>query len=271
MPDGLIHHRKTSSHELSVMKVDAQLRLIFSLGRSGEIQSRLDLNEPLNLVSPYTQAMMLGLAWQSSPEKIHIIGFGGGRIPMVIHTYFPEVQIDCTETDQDVVEVAQEFFGVALDARLRVFLQDGRRFLQELGGHVQYDMIMVDAFDGTGSSPLPLSTKEFYSECMKHLTDEGLVIVNLLLNDEQYYDKVKTLAACFRHVWAVSTGDWGGAIYFASRADAISKPAIVAKVRQLEELHNFSFPLVDHAKRLAPVNEFIRLSRRGDVLVDSGR
>lgn len=191
---------------------------------------------------------------------------------MIIHTYFPDVQIDCSETDRNVVDVAQEFFGVQLDEKLKVFVQDGRQFLHELDPAVRYDIIMVDAFDGTGSSPFPLSTMEFYEDCTKHLLDDGLVVVNMLLSDRQYYQKVRTLRASFSHTWMVSTNEWGGSVFYASRRNNLTKQEIVERARQLEQTHNFSFPMVEHAQRIvAPgdVDEFINSPQHLEVLTDS--
>jgi spermidine synthase len=272
LPDGLVYQRTKSSHKLTVLKQGSHIQLAFFDGVSGEVQSRLDFNDPLYLVAPYTQALVLSLACKIHPQKIHIIGFGGGRIPMIIHTYFPDVQIDCTEIDGDVVGVAQEFFGVRLDENLKVFVQDGRRFLRELDPAVQYDIIMVDAFDGTGSSPFPLSTMEFYEECAKHLLDDGLVVVNVLLSDRQYDQKVRTLRASFSHTWMVSTNEWGGSVFYATRKNNLTKQEIVERARQLEESYNFSFPLVEHAHRIvAPddVDEFIDAPEYLEVLTDS--
>lgn len=264
MPSGLIYPRTKSFHKLSVLKEGSQLQLVFFNGLSGEIQSRLDLNDPLHLVSPYTQAMMLGLVWDAHPQKIYIIGLGGGRVPMVLRNYFPDVQIDCTETDQNVVRVAQRFFGLALDAKLRVFPQDGRQFLQQLDPAARYDIIMVDAFDGTGSSPFLLSTNEFYEECAQHLVDDGLIIVNLLSGDRQYSDKVRTFNRSFGSTWMVSTDEWGGSVLFGARNNLLSKEDIVEKARQLEDAQTFSFRLSELARQIVSreeIEEFIIASK----------
>ena len=252
LPDGIVTRREDSYHKISVTKEDGELQLRFFDEVSGEVQARLIPDDPRHLVSPYTQAMMLGLAWNPEPERIYVIGLGGGRVPMVLRALCPRLRVDCSETDSDVLEVAREYFGVVVDARLRVHLKDGRKYLKELE-QVRFDLIMVDAFDGTGVSPFPLSTKEFYKECKEHLAEAGVVVVNVLLADPQYREKIRTLVSCFRQVLTVSTGNWGSSVLFATPSASLTVPEIVDRAIQLEASLGLRFPLAQHARRLAPV------------------
>jgi len=92
------------------------------------IMSRIDLIHPLKLLGLYTQAIMLSLAFVENPKKIYMIGFGGGRIPMIFHHYFPDVIVESTEDDSEVISLAHKYFGVNEDNRMIVHNQDGRGF-----------------------------------------------------------------------------------------------------------------------------------------------
>jgi len=256
LTDGIIYPRGKTPEKLSVWKEGRQLQLIFFSGVSTEVQARYNLDEPLFLVSPYTQAMMLGLVWRPVPKRVHIIGFGAGRLPMVLHRYLPYLIIDCTETDEDVVSLAQEFFGIELDAKLRVVFQDGRRFFEEVAPAIRYDMIMVDAFDGTGSSPFMLSTREFYESCTRQLTEDGVVVVNMLVSDELYASKAKTFLASFPDAWMVPISSWGGAVFFGSRKCVFSREDILQRARRLAAIHGFSFPFEAHARHILKPEDF---------------
>ena len=133
------------------------------------VQSILNLNDPIYLIFPYTQAMMLTLLWNSQPKKIYIAGFGGGSIPQVLHHYLPEVIIECTEVDANILSIAQNFFGVELNDRLRVKIQDGREYLEQKKCLDKYDIIMIDVAFGNGYMSYNLATQEFYQLCDRHL------------------------------------------------------------------------------------------------------
>ena len=44
------------------------------------IQSAMDLREPLRLQSSYTQAMILALLWQPSPQSVFLSGLGAAAL-----------------------------------------------------------------------------------------------------------------------------------------------------------------------------------------------
>ena len=122
-PDGVIFSQPSGIHFLTIKKVKfiIQLVLVEQITLKMDwVQSILNLNDPIYLIFPYTQAMMLTLLWNSQPKKIYIAGFGGGSIPQVLHHYLPEVIIECTEVDANILSIAQNFFGVELNDRLRV-------------------------------------------------------------------------------------------------------------------------------------------------------
>jgi spermidine synthase len=90
-PDGIIFCQDSGVHYVVVRKDQSHIKLALVEKvnlHTDLLQSVFDLNNPLHLVSEYTQAMLLGLVWQSQPQRIYIAGFGGGRIPLVLHHYF---------------------------------------------------------------------------------------------------------------------------------------------------------------------------------------
>jgi spermidine synthase len=213
------------------------------------LQSVLDLNNPLHLVSEYTQAMLLGLVWQSQPQRIYIAGFGGGRIPLVLHHYLPETVIECADVDPIAIEAATQCFGVQLDDRLTVAIQDGREYLEQQNPDIQYDIIMTDVFFGNGYFPHRLATKEFYQLCEKRLSSEGVVLVNLLQRDEFYAEKIKTFQSVFSQVCVCPWKDINS-VLIGSNSAILEKDEIVARAKSLQDGYQFSFPLTDRAREV---------------------
>jgi spermidine synthase len=163
-----------------------------------EIQSRLNLATPLALPSAYTQAMLLALIWRPEPERMLLIGLGGGRLQMILHHYLEQVTLHTVELDPVVVEVAQRFFGICQDNRQHIIVQDGREYLRGAAAHTRYDIIMLDAYRVEGI-PLHLSTQEFYNECRACLAPGGVVATNLQSGTPGYHAARKTFDAAFQH------------------------------------------------------------------------
>lgn len=270
LPQGVVHQRPMSLHKLRVVMQGEQLQLRFYGADSPEIISRLNVSNPLELVSLYAQAMMLTLLWQEKPARIYVLGFGAGRVPMVFHHYFPDLIIEATELDKDVVEVACEYFCVELDHRLNVVVEDGRRYLEKRKSSVPYEIMLIDASKGTGSSPFPLATQEFYQLCKQHLSVDGVLSVNMLPNDVLYKEKVNTIAAAFRNVYVLHT-DWGNSVFFATDADPKSAEEFMSRATRIFERHKFVFPFMDHLSRLRQIvwnSQLLEPAYRGEILSD---
>ena len=115
---GLLFEQRSQYNHIIVRRSADQILLCYRHDhhRSEEIESRLNLTDPLALVSDYTQAMLLTLAWQPAPRHILLVGLGGGRLQMVLHHYLQDAALFTVEIDPLTVEVASRFFGFAPDA-----------------------------------------------------------------------------------------------------------------------------------------------------------
>ena len=82
LPPGMIFFEPSGLHFIVVEKVNNELRLVLLEQinfTSKLVQSCLDLNKPLYLVSPYSQGAMLGLAWSREPQRIYTLFAKVGR------------------------------------------------------------------------------------------------------------------------------------------------------------------------------------------------
>ena len=248
-PDGIIFCKDSGVHYVAVTKDRSHIKLslIEKVNLHTDLlQSVFDFHNPLHLVSEYTQAMMLGLVWQNQPQRIYIAGFGGGRIPLVLHHYLPETVIDCADIDAIAIEAATQCFGVHFDSRLTATIQDGREYLEQQNPDIQYDIIMTDVFFGNGYFPHRLATKEFYQLCEKRLSSDGVVLVNLLQRDEFYAEKVKTFQSVFSQACVCPWKDINS-VLIGSNSAILEKYEIVARAKYLQDGHDFSFSLIDRA------------------------
>jgi spermidine synthase len=241
--DGTLFTEVAGSQFVVVTKSSQEARLWLmeqENGSTGVLQSEIALQEPLRLLEPYTQAMMLALLWNAAPERVYIAGLGGGRLPMVLHHYLPEVKIDCVDVEPCVAKVAQRFFGCKPDDRLCVQIRDGRSALVEA---VQgYGVILIDVFLDNGYSPYSMATLEFFQLCEQKVRPDGVVVINLLATDEFIDVKVATLARVFPYVYVCLVEDENVVLYGSWRAlpDAGERQIVAA---ELARNFGFEFPL----------------------------
>ena len=246
-PDGVIFVEPAGPQFVIVTKKNSHIRLLLveqARPRSDLTQAHLDLDNPLSLISPYLQAMLLGLAWQSDPRRIYLAGLGGGRLALVLHHFFPAAVIDCAEIDPVVVDVAERFFGVRQDERLRVAVEDGREWLARparSGSEVRYDLILLDVFLDNAYTPYRLATREFYQLCRRRMTENGVLVVNLLVTDPFYAAKIATIKSVFQQIALCPVlGD--NRVLFATLGARLEKDALIERAKALQAKVSFPFP-----------------------------
>ena len=85
--------------------------------------------------------------------------------------------IDLVEIDRRVVEVCKEYLPQTAcgfeNEKATVHYEDGLKFVRRYEN--KYDLIIVDSTDPTGPGEV-LFTKEFYGNCYKALTEDGIIV-----------------------------------------------------------------------------------------------
>lgn len=255
-PDGYLFQQTGESQIIAVKKVNSLLFLLLAdpaTRTTNLVQSILDLNQPFNLFFPYAQAMMLGLVWHPRPQKVGLIGLGGGTLPRLFHHYLEQTVIDCIEIDATVVAVAKQFFGMQPDARFKVAIAEGRGYLEQ---HPQtYDILMTDAGFGDGKMPHQLVTQEFFKLCKCRLVAGGVLVVHLFHKEALFNAAVlKTLKRVFDQVYqcCLTNTDW---VAIATDTKFLERSKILFYAEVIQEFHGFEFSLIDRALQVEAVSE----------------
>lgn len=144
-------------------------------------QSTMSLKSPHQLELSYTRAMMACLLFQPTPQKVCVVGLGGGSLVKFLLHHFEHCQIDVVEYRQDVIDIAQRFFSLPQnDPRLTIHHGDGYQFVSEqyYSASGQYDLLLVDAYDHAGMSA-SVEGQAFFDACAGILTDNGMMSINL--------------------------------------------------------------------------------------------
>jgi spermidine synthase len=133
--------------------------------------------------------MIVHVPMAASPgiRKVLVIGGGDGGSVREL-TRYPDIShIDMVEIDERVVAVCREYFpsiaGQLDDPRVHLHFEDGLRFIRTREN--EYDLIVVDSTDPFGPGE-GLFTKEFYGNCYKALTKDGILVNQ---HESPYYEK----------------------------------------------------------------------------------
>ena len=177
--DGLVVHQSQSDDGVIEVVDDGDIRSLH-FGTFPR-QSCMSIQTPHTLELTYTQAMMAALLLNPEPERVLIVGLGGGSLVKFILHHFPNCQIDVVEYRQDVLKVAYDYFQLPEnDSRVNVHIGDGYLFVQKCfcEGATPYDMVLVDAYDHTGMST-SVGIQAFFDACASLLTPDGVMSINL--------------------------------------------------------------------------------------------
>ena len=165
--------RDTRYHRLLVVDDEDSRYLRFD----NSFQSGMYLKNPFRTRFEYTDYLHLGLAYTPAAKRVLFIGLGGGSAQKRMWRDFPDLRLQAVELDPDVVTAAYRWFALPRDPRLRVDVEDGRRFLRSDEGG--WDVIVVDAYYAD-SIPFHLATVEFVELVRSRLSPGGTVVVNVI-------------------------------------------------------------------------------------------
>ena len=69
--------------------------------------------DPAHLEFEYARIALIALALaRNPPERVLVVGPGGGTLPQFLRMAYPEARIDVAEIDPAVVRVAEDYFNL---------------------------------------------------------------------------------------------------------------------------------------------------------------
>jgi spermidine synthase len=155
----------------------------------GEIQSEMLASDPNFLVLSYTRTMMAFLLFHQEPERVAMIGLGGGSMPKWCYHQLPASDITVIEVSPMVISLREQFCIPEDDDRFRVICGDGADYVA--GTDDSPEVLLVDGFDIHGQPP-QLCSQGFYEDCYRALAPDGLLVVNLCNpGSQQSIDRIR--------------------------------------------------------------------------------
>ena len=169
----LRYAKDTRYHRLSVTDSETIRYLRFD----NSFQSGMVLGSPYATAFEYTDLFHLLKAYNPGARDVLFIGLGGGSSPKRLWRDFPDLRLQGVELDPVVVDVAYRFFELPRDDRLKVAVDDGRRYLAR--NDRRWDAILIDAFF-SDAIPFHLFTTEFMELAKSRLKQGGLILTNTI-------------------------------------------------------------------------------------------
>ncbi len=155
-------------------------RLFLKFGDGTEIQSMVDLKNPLlpPLTDHYWNYIALFPLINPDLKSILILGFGAGTIPRLLNFYYPTLEIDSVEIDQEVIDIVKRHFPIG---KMNIIHDDATHYLRV--SPKSYDLIVLDAFE-EGDFDESLLTDEFFHALKSRLKGGGIVVGNYIYRQD---------------------------------------------------------------------------------------
>ncbi|MEW6990495.1 spermidine synthase [Colwelliaceae bacterium 6441] len=241
-------HKERSLYRNIIVDDSYNLRCLkFNVKSSKTNQSCLYKDDPQKLVFNYTKLLFSSLLlFEKAPQKILIIGLGGGTMSNTLHQLYPQAMIENVEIDPAVIKVARDYFGFFENDNVTSKVQDGRIFVKRAAMKKQtYDWIILDAFNGD-YIPEHLLTKEFLQETQSLLSKNGVLAANTFSVSDLYAHESATYKAVFGDFFNVRNSKNSNRIILVSNTDLPSGKVIVDRVNKIS--HRLSAYGIDIAK-----------------------
>jgi hypothetical protein len=138
-------------------------------------------------------------------RNMYLVGLAGGTIAQLYTDVYGPIPIDGAELDPDIVAAADTYFHLDEYPNVNAVAADGRSWLFRQPAERKYSVIAVDAYRPP-YIPFHLSTVEFFRLVRDHLTENGVVAINVARSgdDTSLVDALAaTLAQVFPSVYVV--------------------------------------------------------------------
>jgi len=212
------------------------------------IQSVMRRHEPEYLVLGYTRTMMGFLFFQPDPQRIAMIGLGGGSLAKYCAKHLPDAHFTAVEINNHVIALREKFKIPDDNDRFSVLHADGSDYVVNQTDKI--DVLLIDGFNEDGH-PAKLSSAGFYDNCYTKLRDGGVMVVNMLASDLKFGTYSSRIRDSFEDkVVVVDAEEQGNKIAFAYKGSdfPISKETLMERIRTLGPKH--PIPLHNTAQKI---------------------
>lgn len=208
-------------------------------------QSAMDIYNPFNLAMEFSRVMMLALLFHSAPQRVLLLGLGGGSMAKFLWKYFPKCHVDAIDNDPDVASISYSYFDLPKSKRIKIHIADAIEFVDQSPSST-YDFVFIDLFIGSGM-PSCVSTEGFFRNCHRILKPGGLLSWNTWASasEEMMHKSIQDLCKGFsRDMLILPTAEGGNNIFLAFKQPFryYSLTRLQKNAQRLKKKTNLDFP-----------------------------
>ena len=201
---------------------------------------------------PYINYFTIPYLINPDIKNILLIGFGTGKIVNDWEKLFDNFEcIDVVDIEENIFDIAEEYFDFRKSDRTNFYLQDGIVFLRE--NTKKYDLIVVDVASDDGIDDRFLSD-EYFKLINKSLSNKGLFVSNLCSsadfeneNNTFFHSVIQTYKSYFKHL-AVFKGNESDRVYYKAFFDIDKRVIDITNVILISS--NSAFTISDDYRKI---------------------
>lgn len=143
--------------------------------------------------------MTVGLNLSAQQEGRNlVIGLGGGALCTFIHQCLPSIHIIAVEIDPVILDIATKYFGLTINEKIEVKIQDGLEYLKEAtrsSPQVTFNSILFDVDSKDSTVGISCPPKAFLEATVLNavkilIGTSGVFVLNLVCRDNTLRDQV---------------------------------------------------------------------------------
>lgn len=126
---------------------------------------------------PYINYFLIPSLMNEKIENILLIGLGSGRIVIQFEKVCENLKtIDVVDLEENIVDIAKNYFGFKPSEKFNFILQDGLTYLRH--NKKKYDLIVVDVANNDGID-LRFLSEEYFASIKKSLKKNSIFVSNM--------------------------------------------------------------------------------------------
>ncbi|MGO3891013.1 MAG: spermidine synthase [Paenalcaligenes sp.] len=171
------------------------------------VQGAMRLENPDHLELTYIQQMMIWSLFLPTPKHIVQLGLGAASLTRFCHQHYPEATVSAVELNPQVIATCRLLFDLPENStELNVVEGDAAHYVQQAADH-SIDVLQIDLYSADAQEPA-CEGEDFYANCARSLTDDGIATVNILGNPAVHARHIQQLQNTFAAVaWLPESHD----------------------------------------------------------------
>lgn len=169
---------------------------------------------------PYINYFLIPALINPNIENILLIGLGSGKIVNDLEYLLPNLKsFDVVDLEENIVSIAQNYFGFKPSDKFNFILQDGLTYLRN--NKKKYDLIIVDVANNDGID-LRFLSEDYFKSIKKSLKKSGLFVSNMCASPDfknkknLFFNKYFSIYKQYFEYNHVFKGDYSDEVYYKS-------------------------------------------------------